>query len=194
MDAAGGSPVAAPTAAEFRRTMGLFATGVTVVAVDIPGGVHGMTANAVSSVSLEPLLLLVCVDRRARTHEHLQVDSVFSVNVLREEQEPLSRYFAGAWPQRHPPEFRFRRWEHGPLLIGALAVAGCRVERLLEGGDHTIVLGEVTGLQTGEGGRPLIFFAGRYRRLVEAEEYVGAPADPWTHESARIFFDDTAES
>jgi flavin reductase (DIM6/NTAB) family NADH-FMN oxidoreductase RutF len=173
--------------------MGLFATGVTVVAVDVPGGVHGMTANALSSVSLDPLLLLVCVDRRARTHEHLKADSVCSVNVLREEQEPLSRYFAGAWPQPRPPEFRFQRWEHGPMLVGALAVAGCRVTRLVEGGDHTIVLAEVTGLQVGESGRPLIFFAGRYRHLAEPEAYVGAPADPWTHESARIFFDESAE-
>lgn len=171
--------------------MGLLATGVTVVAADIPGGVHGMTANAVCSVSLEPLLLLVCVDRRARTHQHLQLGSVFSVNVLREEQEPLSRYFAGAWPQRHPPEFRFQHWEHGPLLVGALSVAGCRVARLLDGGDHTIVLGEITALHEGEPGRPLIFFGGRYRHLKEAEEYVGAPADPWTHESVRIFFDET---
>lgn len=79
------------------------------------------------------------------------------------------------------------------MLVGALAVAGCRVTRLVEGGDHTIVLAEVTGLRVGESGRPLIFFAGRYRHLAEAEAYVGAPADPWTHESARIFFDESAE-
>ncbi|MGH2453629.1 MAG: flavin reductase family protein [bacterium] len=191
MDASGGTPAAAPSPAEFRRTMGLFATGVTVVAVDIPGGVHGMTANAVSSVSLEPLLLLVCVDRRAKMHEHLLPGRIFSVNVLREEQEPLSRYFAGSWPAPHPPEFRFHRGEHGPRLVGALAVAGCRVARVLEGGDHTIMLGEVTALSGGEPGRPLIFFAGRYRHLAEADEYVGAPADPWTHESVRIFHDES---
>ena len=171
--------------------MGLFATGVTVMAVDVAGGTHGMTANAVSSVSLEPLLLLVCVDHRARLHEQLTVGRAFSVNVLREEQEPLSRYFAGSWPASRPPEFRFQRWEGGPLLVGALAAAGCRVAGLLDGGDHTIVLGEVIGLHTGEPGSPLLFFGGRYRHLKEAEEYVGAPADPWTHETVRVFYDES---
>lgn len=191
MDQVAGSSAVPPPPAEFRRAMGLFATGVTVVAVDVPDGVHGMTANAVASVSLEPLLLVVCVDHRARMHEHLTAGRAFSVNVLREEQEPLSRYFAGSWPQPRPPEFRFLRWDHGPLLVGAISVAGCRVARLLDGGDHTIVLGEVTGLYEGEPGRPLLFFGGRYRHLKEAEEYVGAPADPWTHESVRLFYDET---
>lgn len=177
--------------AAFRRIMGFFATGVTVVAVDVPEGVHGMTANAVASVSLDPMLILVCVDRRARMHEQLALAGVFTINVLREEQEPLSRYFAGSWPPARPPEFRFHRWPHGPLLVGALASVGCRVERLLDGGDHTIVLGGVTGLAQGEAGQPLLFFGGRYRRLMEAEAYAGAPADPWTHESARIHYDET---
>ncbi len=177
--------------AAFRRIMGLFATGVTVVAVDVPDGVHGMTANAVASVSLEPFLVLVCVDRRARMHQHLAEGRVFSINILRQEQEPLSRYFAGSWPHNRPPEFRFQRWTPGPLLVGALASVGCRVERLLDGGDHTIVLGRVTGMHQGESGQPLLFFGGRYRRLMEAEAYAGAPADPWTHESARIHYDES---
>lgn len=177
--------------AAFRRIMGLFATGVTVVAVDVPGGVHGMTANAVSSVSLDPMLVLVCVDRRARIHEQLAGGRVYSINILREDQEPLSRYFAGRWPQTAPPEFHFLRWEHGPLLVGALATLGCQMERLLEGGDHAIVLGRVTGLHQGETGRPLIFSGGRYRHLREPDEYVGPPADEWTHESVRIYYDET---
>ena len=178
-----------PTA--FRRIMGLFVTGVTVVAVDVPEGVHGMTANAVASVSLDPMLVLVCVDKRARMHGQLAVGRTFTINILRQDQEPLSRYFAGRWPQTAPPEFRFRRWEHGPLLVGALATVGCQMEQLLEGGDHTLVLGRVTGLQQGETGRPLIFFGGRYRHLREPEEYVGPPADEWTHESVRIYYDET---
>ena len=176
--------------AAFRRLMGLFATGVTVVAVEGPDGVHGMTANAVCSVSLEPVLVLVCVDRRARLHDQLPPGRVFSINILREDQESLSRFFAGSWPKPPPPEFRFLRWEHGPLLIGALGTVGCRTERLLDGGDHTIVLARVTGLQEGEPGRALIFFGGRYRRLREAEDYVGAPADEWTHETVRIYYDE----
>src|SRR3990172_1447552 len=156
--------------------MGLFVTGVTVVAVDVPEGVHGMTANAVASVSLDPMLVLVCVDKRARMHGQLAVGRTFTINILRQDQEPLSRYFAGRWPRTPTPEFRFRRWEHGPLL---------------EGGDHPLVLGRVTGLQQGETGRPLIFFGGRYRHLREPEEYVGPPADEWTHESVRIYYDET---
>ncbi|MDQ7849593.1 MAG: flavin reductase family protein [Armatimonadota bacterium] len=181
--------VAELSATAFRRVMGLFATGVTVLAVEIPDGVHGMTANAVASVSLDPILVLVCVDRRARTRQYLQTGRPFSINILRQEQEPLSRYFAGAWRYAGAPEFRFQRWAHGPLLVGALASVGCRVERLVEAGDHTIVLGAVTGLHQGEPGDPLLFFGGRYRRLMQAEAYVGAPADPWTHESARIHYD-----
>jgi len=183
--------VAELTSAAFRRVMGLFATGVTVVAVDAPDGVHGMTANAVASVSLEPLLVLVCVARRARTHHYLSPGGSFSINILRQEQEPLSRYFAGVWPYAGAPEFRFQRWAHGPLLVGALASVGCQVERLVDAGDHTIVLGAVTGLHQGEPGDPLLFFGGRYRHLMPAEAYAGAPADPWTHESARIHYDET---
>lgn len=176
----------------FRRVMGLFVTGVAVVAVDVPGsGLHAMTANAVASVSLAPLLVLVCVDRRARMQQHLSVGRSFSINILRQEQEPLSRHFAGSWPYSQSPEFRFHQWEHGPLLVGALASVGCLVDRLLDGGDHTIVVGRVAGLHQGEPGEPLLFFAGRYRRLVEAEAYTGAPADPWTHESARIHYDES---
>ena len=171
--------------------MGLFVTGVTVVAVDVPEGVHGMTANAVASVSLDPMLVLVCVDKRARMHGQLAVGRTFTINILRQDQEPLSRYFAGRWPRTPTPEFRFRRWEHGPLLVGALATVGCQMEQLLEGGDHTLVLGRVTGLHQGETGRPLIFFGGRYRHLREPEEYVGPPADEWTHESVRIYYDET---
>lgn len=185
MDAALGSGSSA-----FRRIMGRFATGVTVVAVEAAEGVHGMTANAVTSVSLEPPLVLVCVDRRARMHRHLAMERPFTINILRQEQEPLSRYFSGSWPYPTPPEFRFQHWEHGPLLVGALAALGCRMDRLLEAGDHTVVLGRVMGLHEGEGGLPLVFFGGRYRRLVEAEAYAGAPADPWTHESVRIHYDE----
>lgn len=176
--------------AAFRRVMGRFATGVTVVAVEVAEGVHGMTANAVTSVSLQPPLVLVCVDRRARMHRYLAVERPFSINILRQEQEPLSRYFSGTWPHPTPPEFRFQRWEHGPLLVGALAAVGCRMHRLVRAGDHTVVLGQVTALHEGEAGQPLVFFGGRYRRLMEVEAYAGAPADAWTHESVRIHYDE----
>src|SRR5690348_9972424 len=89
--------------AEFRQAMGSFATGVTVITVDNDGEVHGMTANAFASVSLEPLLILVCVDHRARTHAHLHARKRFGVNVLASHQKPISEYYAKS-VERHQHE------------------------------------------------------------------------------------------
>ena len=80
--------------AEFRKAMGSFATGVTVITVDYEGEVHGMTANAFASVSLDPMLVLVCVDHKARTHTHLHARKRFGVNVLAENQRSVSEYYA----------------------------------------------------------------------------------------------------
>src|SRR5438874_13367475 len=80
--------------AEFRKAMGCFATGVTIITVDLEGEVHGMTANAFASVSLDPLLVLVCVDRSARTHAHLQSKKRFGINVLSAGQRGISEYYA----------------------------------------------------------------------------------------------------
>ncbi len=82
------------TQADFRKAMGSFATGVTVITVDYEGQVHGMTANAFASVSLDPLLVLVCVDHKARTHTHLHARKRFGVNVLSEGQRTMSEYYA----------------------------------------------------------------------------------------------------
>src|SRR5258708_15200733 len=80
--------------AEFRKAMGCFATGVTIITVDLEGEVHGMTANAFASVSLDPLLVLVCVDHNTRTHAHLHAKKRFGINVLSEEQRAISDYYA----------------------------------------------------------------------------------------------------
>src|SRR5215470_2335787 len=84
----------AVTASDFRKALGSFATGVTIITLDDGGEVHGMTANAFTSVSLDPLLVLVCVDRRARTHAHLQSRKRFGVNILAESQQAISQYYA----------------------------------------------------------------------------------------------------
>src|SRR5438045_9753248 len=84
------------TQTEFRKALGCFATGVTVITVDYEGEVHGMTANAFTSVSLDPLLVLVCVDHRARTHAHLHAKKRFGVNVLAADQQVISEYYARA--------------------------------------------------------------------------------------------------
>jgi flavin reductase (DIM6/NTAB) family NADH-FMN oxidoreductase RutF len=170
--------------------MGLFATGVTVVAVHTADDVLGMTANAVCSVSLDPLLLLVCVDHQARLARYLVGGVPFSINILREDQEVLSRYFSGGWRDLPKPEFRFEAWEGAPRLLGALATVRCEVDRLYEGGDHHIVVGRVLGLyEGGSPGNPLLFFAGRYRRMAALAVPVASP-ERWGPDGVSIYYEE----
>jgi flavin reductase len=157
------------TASEFRKAMGTFATGVTIVTVDLDGGVHGMTANAFASVSLDPMLVLVCVDHSTRTHAHLHAKKRFGINVLREDQRAISEYYAR--PERtheHAEEeagARFERTRHGtPMLQGSLAYLECRLHSAEEAGDHTIFIAEVEDVVVREG-EPLLFFRGKYREV-----------------------------
>jgi flavin reductase (DIM6/NTAB) family NADH-FMN oxidoreductase RutF len=157
------------TQAEFRKAMGTFATGVTVITVDDGGEVHGMTANAFTSVSLDPLLVLVCVDHRARTHTHLHARKRFGVNVLAEAQRAVSECYADPSPDhRHAEQkagARFDRTAHGtPVLHGALAYLECRLHTVQDAGDHTIFIAEVEDLVVREGD-PLLYFRGEYRRI-----------------------------
>lgn len=163
-----------PGADEFRRTVGLFATGVTVVTTAVDDVLHGMTANAFSSVSLDPLLVLVCVAGRARMHDLLAGAETFAVTVLSAEQEPLSRFFAAS---RSPGRDQFDgvAWQPAPVtgcpvLSDGLAFVDCRLTEIHEGGDHSIFLGEVVDLGTlRPDAAPLLWFGGRYRRLVVDE-------------------------
>lgn len=154
--------------AEFRRALGAFATGVTVVTVDQDGEVHGMTANAFTSVSLEPLLVLVCVDHRARTHAHLQAKKRFGINVLAENQKAISEYYARSTETHQHAEdagAHFDRTQHGtPVLQGALAYLECRLHSARPAGDHTIFIGEVEEVVVREG-EPLLYFRGNYRKI-----------------------------
>jgi flavin reductase (DIM6/NTAB) family NADH-FMN oxidoreductase RutF len=153
-------------ALEFRRTAGMFATGVTVVAVEADGLVRGMTANAVTSLSLEPPLMLVCVQKNAHMLEFLQQSSGFSINILNEAQVDLSRFFANMWTKPEPPPFSFKPWVGGPRLEGAIGAIACETQEFLEGGDHWIVLGRVVDLyRPVNPGKPLLFFQGQYRQL-----------------------------
>src|SRR3984957_19242427 len=135
-------------AADFRRAMGCFATGVTIITLDLEGEVHGMTANAFASVSLEPLLVLVCVDHRAATHEHLHTKKRFGINVLCEDQRAISEYYARPERSHESAESevgaRFDRTHHGtPVLHGALAYFECRLHSAELAGDHTVFIAEV---------------------------------------------------
>jgi flavin reductase (DIM6/NTAB) family NADH-FMN oxidoreductase RutF len=169
------------TPAEFRKALGCFATGVTVITVDHEGEVHGMTANAFTSVSLDPMLVLVCVDHRARTHAHLHARKRFGVNVLAENQRAISEYYALA-SQTHQDAEReagaqFDRTAHGtPVLHGALAYLECRLRTAEDAGDHTIFIAEVEDVVVREGD-PLLFFRGKYRAIGAAADS-SSPALP----------------
>jgi flavin reductase (DIM6/NTAB) family NADH-FMN oxidoreductase RutF len=160
------------TPSDFRKAMGCFATGVTVVTVDQDGEVHGMTANAFTSVSLDPVLVLVCVDHRARTHAHLQARKRFGVNVLRSDQRAISEYYARSTEtHQHAEEAgaHFDRTAHGtPVLNGALAYLECRLHSTQKAGDHTIFIAEVEDVMVREG-EPLLFFRGQYRQTAESQ-------------------------
>jgi flavin reductase (DIM6/NTAB) family NADH-FMN oxidoreductase RutF len=158
------------TASEFREAMGRFATGVTVVTVDEDGEIHGMTANAFCSVSLDPMLVLVCVDQRARTHAHLHARKRFGVNILCSAQQAISEYYARSTETHQHAESagaRFERTPHGtPVLAGALAYLECRLHSTQPAGDHTIFIAEVEDVVV-RAGEPLLFFRGRYRQSSE---------------------------
>ena len=153
---------------EFRRAMGCFATGVTVITVDQDGEIHGMTANAFTSVSLDPMLVLVCVDHRARTHAHLHARKRFGVNVLRSDQQTISEYYARSTDtHQHAEEAgaKFDRTPHGtPVLQGALAYLECRLHSTQMAGDHTIFIAEVEDVVVREG-EPLLYFRSKYRQM-----------------------------
>jgi flavin reductase (DIM6/NTAB) family NADH-FMN oxidoreductase RutF len=156
---------------EFRKAMGCFATGVTIITVDLEGEVHGMTANAFASVSLDPMLVLVCVDHATRTHAHLHSKKRFGINVLCENQRAISEYYARAERTHENAEAEagahFDRTRHGtPVLQGALAYLECRLHSSELAGDHTIFIAEVEDVVMREG-EPLLFFRGKYRKLGE---------------------------
>lgn len=151
---------------EFRRVMGHFATGVTVVTSLRPdGGPCGLTMSAVASVSLDPMLVLACVDRGAETHDCLAGAGCFAVNVLPAGAEDLARRFATRTGEQ---KFRGVGWRAGdtgaPLLDDALAWVDCRVAEVLPGGDHTIFLGEVVAGDAATG-EPLVYYRGGYGRF-----------------------------
>ena len=174
--------------AAFRRTMGLFATGVTVITARMNGSVHGMTANAVTSVSLDPLLVLAAINRRASMSNIIQQAGEFAINILSERQEELSRHFAGAKIRPPPASLRFEADsdDGAPYIVDTLAAIRCRVARVLDGGDHVILLGRVVHFRDGPPASPLVYFGDRYCSVRDL------PA-PSTANSAADFFDPSAD-
>jgi 3-hydroxy-9,10-secoandrosta-1,3,5(10)-triene-9,17-dione monooxygenase reductase component len=152
----------------FRQTVGQFVTGVTIVATEVEGTVRAMTANSFTSLSLDPPLVLFCLGKTTKAGQLISSIGGFSVNILRHDQQNLSRYFSGTWNDAQPPAFSFVTWEGGPRLEGCTAALGCQVHAIHDGGDHWIVVGRViAAYRSPDNGRPLVFFGGRYTTLDE---------------------------
>jgi flavin reductase (DIM6/NTAB) family NADH-FMN oxidoreductase RutF len=154
---------------EFRHALGQFATGVTIVTADRgPGMVHGMTASSFASVSLEPPLVLVCVAHRANMLPILQREKRFGINILKDDQQSISEYFALSEQNasdEHALGIRFRWSPSGiPLLENTLVQLGCNVVAAYVSGDHTIFIGEVEFAEI-HPGAPLLHCRGDYHRL-----------------------------
>jgi flavin reductase (DIM6/NTAB) family NADH-FMN oxidoreductase RutF len=153
---------------DYRRLIGCFATGVTIITMARGEEVRGMTANAVTSVSLDPLLLLICVDKRTITHQFLEEAQAFAVNILAEDQEQVSRALAShdSEDARRLIGYRYHPGQTGsPILDDCLAFVECQVTEVLPGGDHTIFIGRVEAGEVMREVPPLIFFRGKYNRL-----------------------------
>jgi flavin reductase (DIM6/NTAB) family NADH-FMN oxidoreductase RutF len=156
-------------ARDFRDAVGAFATGINVITTRNEENGYGLTANAFSSVSLDPPLVLICVGTTSQGCQVIQDIGAFAVNVLSAEQEPLSRYFASKDRPRGRDAFRDVPHSEAitgcPLLHGAVAQLDCRLHAAHEAGDHMIFIGAVVALNIDPEAKPLVFHGGAYAAL-----------------------------
>lgn len=157
---------------EFRRVMGRFTTGVTIVTTRAGDDVHGTTMSAVCSVSLQPPLVLVCVDHESDIHALIRESGVFAVNILHERQAGLAVELSHKGTAEQLAAHQLENLQHrngetgAPLLEDSLAYVECRVENTVEAGDHTIYIGAVVAAGVNPGAdRPLLHYEGRYGSL-----------------------------
>ena len=157
------------TSRGFRDAVGAFATGINVITTTSGDVKYGMTANAFSSVSLDPPLVLICIGRTSEGSEVIQRNGCFAVNVLSADQEPLSRFFASKDRPRGRDAFRgidhYQAVSGSPLLEGAAACLDCRLHATHDAGDHLIFIGEVLALTVEPEAEPLLFHGGGYALL-----------------------------
>ena len=150
----------------FREVFGRFATGVAVITSAGSAGAGGMTANALCSLSLDPMLVLVCFENQARTLPIIREHGLFAINILSSEQREIAKLFASKIPEAEKLAAVPHHRRHGaPIIDGVLSWAVCELHELLAGGDHTIAVGRVLHLGLGEG-EPLVFYEGRYRAIM----------------------------
>ena len=153
----------------FRQAWGKFATGVSVITtVQADDEIHGMTANGITSVSLDPLLALVCAGHNTASHPLIKESGRFAINILSEDQQPIAEYYARPTDQKTGDvPASFTRTAHGAATLdGSLAYMDCRVVNEYIAGDHTIFIGEVEEINIApDGDRPLLYFEGKFNRL-----------------------------
>lgn len=152
---------------EFRDTVGCFATGITIITtVDVDGSPIGLTANSFTSLSLDPPMILFCLDNKVASFDAFRADGHFAVNILSTGQQDLSNRFAKSGPDKWDG-VAFDTWDTGsPILPDCLASMECKVSSINEGGDHVIVVGEVVRMERAEADvKPLLYFRGGYSNL-----------------------------
>lgn len=153
------------TSDQFRQVMGNFATGITVVTTRLKdGNPYGLTVNSFTSVSLDPVLVLVCLDLRLSGLQAFKDSKQFGISILSEHQEDVSRIFAKKDVER-PPDIYFDGKLGMPLLKNSIAVMECATTKIYEGGDHLIFLGEVDNAEVLQQDHPLMYFRGKYRHM-----------------------------
>jgi flavin reductase len=178
------APASTVDVSAFRQAMGSFPTGVTVVTVaSADGSMHGITVNSFSSVSLDPMLVLVCLNGAGRSVGLIERAGAFVVNVLSAGQRDISRWFADRYRPDGPTMFDGVPFEPGvtgcPVLVDATAAFDCRLRQSHRAGDHLIVLGEVVALVHRPQLEPLIFHAGKYKSLAhDARPALAHPPNP----------------
>ncbi len=181
-------------ASSLRRAMGRFATGVTVITARNGEEFHGMTANSITTVSFDPLLVLFCVNKKSRLSSIVQQVGSFAINVLAAHQENISRHFAGSLPApaQLPYGTHFEELAGTPALGGSISTIACQVHQVIEAGDHNMVLGKVLAVRyLEEDTAPLVYFRGRYRHLEQpqAPEPERAPHF-WIDSGMRVYYEE----
>jgi flavin reductase (DIM6/NTAB) family NADH-FMN oxidoreductase RutF len=167
----------APDPTLFRRVMGRFATGVTIITAEGEGGVRGMTANAFMSGSLTPPLCIISVSKKARLHGTLEASRHFGVSMLAQGQEAISRHFAGQGPTE--PDLLFEHMQGVPVLANVCAALAAEIEARHDCGDHSLFVGRVLGLRDDDR-PPLVFHGGKYATLhYKATKAPEAAIDFW---------------
>ncbi len=150
---------------EFRAALGRFASGVTVVTTrDAAGNMHGITVSAFCSVSLEPPLILVCIEKSAGSHHAFEQNEFFAVSILRDSQQHYSDRFASHLPDKFDGIKFETNNQNIPILVDTLAVLECRRVNAHDNGDHTIFVGQIESSYVADD-QPLIYFHGNYRKI-----------------------------